>query len=888
MESFLKRFSTTKNGEEHNYTKIGNPKFNISGGSYSIPLDQIGEFYELYKRHVFVEGKQAYLTEKQLENGPLVIDIDFRYDVAVEERQHTIDHVTKFIILVLDCINKVRLNNGKELSCYVFERENVNCLEKLTKDGIHILVNIEMDIISKIILRKMVLQEIADLWSDLKIINTWNDVLDEGVMKTHSNWQLFGSRKPGHEDYKLKYIFSCNYTDGWNLTQSKVTQEWILSNFDKLVARTTHLVVMPVNNQIEKEYSEIKSNRKTPNKNQVKLLTNISSNKQPYEITCQEELDDYIEDFHRELPITDYILKEAHDYTMMLPAEYYGPQSYNKWIRVGWALKNTNPRLFITWLKFSSQSQDFDYSNIPDLYDRWSSFDTYNKEGLTLRSIMYWCKMSNEAEYRKVHEKTLHHFVNVSINCNTDYDLAYVLYQMYKDSFICVNIKDCIWFEFINNRWQQIDQGHSLRAKISVEMYKVYHQYALTKQDAKEEMKKIQGTYNLLKQGSRKNMMMNESKEIFYDKDFYSKLNTNDYLLGCNNCIIDIKNRENRKGKHDDYVSLTTNLDYRPIAYYKKHMNHVIEEINTFMEQLFPNENLRKYMWQHLASTLLGTNENQTLNIYTGTGANGKSMLINLMSKVLGEYKGTAPISLITSKRSAIGGTSSEIYSLIGKRYAVMQEPSKGDRINEGPLKELTGNDPIQCRALFQNSITFRPQCKLAVASNVLFNMEGITDDGTWRRMRIVEYRSKFTKNPYNDPQFPIEEYPHQFMIDTKLEEKFDLWAPVMLSMLTELAFEFQGKVHDCDEVMACTHKYRQSQDIYLEYISTRIVMNETVGYRLKITTVNDDFKMWYGQNHGNGKHTNVPVKELKEHLIKKFGKYPTGGWSSISLADDV
>jgi len=887
MDSFLKRYST-KSGEEHNYTKIGNPKFSITGGSYCIPLDQLAEFYELYKRHVFVEGKQAYLTEKQLENGPIVIDIDFRYSVEVEERQHTVEHVTRFILLVLDCINKVRINNGKELSCYVFERENVNCQEKLTKDGIHMLINLEMDVITKIILRKMILQEIGEIWSDLKIINTWDDVMDEGVMKTYSNWQLFGSRKPGHEDYKLKYIFACNYATEWSLTESKVTQEWIMANFDKLAARNTNLVVMPVNNNIEKEYGDLQSKRKTPSKNQVKLLSNISSNKQAYEITCQEELDDYIEDFHRELPVTDYIMKEAHDYTMMLPSEYYGPQSYTKWIRVGWALKNTNQRLFITWLKFSSQSQEFDYSNIQELYEKWCSFDTYNKEGLTLRSIMYWCKMSNEDEYKKVHSKTLHHFVNVSINCNTDYDLAYVLYQMYKESFICVSIKDCVWYEFISNRWQLIDQGHSLRAKISVEMYKVYHSFALTKQDAKEEMKKIQGTYNLLKQTCRKNTIMNESKEIFYDKDFYSKLNTNDYLLGCNNCILDIKNRESRKGKHDDYVSLTTGLDYRPIAYYEKNMPHVMKEINTFMEQLFPNANLRTYMWQHLASTLLGTNENQTLNIYTGTGANGKSMLINLMSKVLGEYKGTAPISLITSKRSAIGGTSSEIYSLIGKRYAVMQEPSKGDKINEGPLKELTGNDPIQCRALFQNSVTFRPQCKIAVASNVLFNMEGINDDGTWRRMRIVEYHSKFTKNPYNDPQFPIEEYPYQFMIDTKLEEKFDLWAPVMLSMLAEIAFVHQGKVHDCDEVLMCTHKYRQSQDIYLDYINTRIVMNETVGYRLKITTVNDDFKIWYGQNHGNGKNSGAPVKELKENMIKKFGKYPTGGWSSISLADDV
>lgn len=322
------------------------------------------------------------------------------------------------------------------------------------------------------------------------------------------------------------------------------------------------------------------------------------------------------------------------------------------------------------------------------------------------------------------------------------------------------------------------------------------------------------------------------------------------------------------------------------MAYHHKHNVGIIAQINTFMEQLFPNENLRRYMWQHLASTLLGTNENQTFNIYIGTGANGKSMLINLMSKVLGDYKGTVPISLVTQKRAGIGGTSSEIYDLIGKRYAVMQEPSKGDKLNEGIVKEITGGDPIQCRPLFQNSITFRPQCKLVVASNVLFNMQGVNDDGTWRRMRVVEYSSKFTKNPYNDPQFPIEEYPHQFMIDTKLDERFDSWAPVMLSMLVEIAFQYQGKVHDCEEVMAATHMYRQSQDIYLEYINSRIMKNEVVGqYRLKITTLNDDFKNWYGQHYGNGK--NAPVKDLKDHMVKKFGKYPSGGWSSISLVED-
>jgi len=113
------------------------------------------------------------------------------------------------------------------------------------------------------------------------------------------------------------------------------------------------------------------------------------------------------------------------------------------------------------------------------------------------------------------------------------------------------------------------------------------------------------------------------------------------------------------------------------------------------------------------------------------------------MGKVLGDYKGTVPSTLITQKRTSIGGTSSEVHQLIGKRYAVMQELSKGDTINEGIMKEITGGDPIQCRALFKDSVTFIPQFKLVVCTNTLFDVKS-NDDGTWRRIRVCEFKSKF------------------------------------------------------------------------------------------------------------------------------------------------
>ena len=174
--------------------------------------------------------------------------------------------------------------------------------------------------------------------------------------------------------------------------------------------------------------------------------------------------------------------------------------------------------------------------------------------------------------------------------------------------------------------------------------------------DYKKKMNDMHATTKLLKKTTTKANIMKEV-ELFYDKDFLNKLDKNSYLLGCNNCVIDFKEKRHRKGKHDDYIHKSTNQTYKPLDYYQKNSPEIIREIYEFFEQLFPDESLRNYMWEHLAATLIGTNENQTFNIYTGTGANGKSKLVELMSLVLGEYKGTVPISTSHSKRTNIGST---------------------------------------------------------------------------------------------------------------------------------------------------------------------------------------------------------------------------------------
>jgi P4 family phage/plasmid primase-like protien len=255
-------------------------------------------------------------------------------------------------------------------------------------------------------------------------------------------------------------------------------------------------------------------------------------------------------------------------------------------------------------------------------------------------------------------------------------------------------------------------------------------------------------------------------------------------------------------------------------------------------------------MWQHLASTLIGENNDQTFNIYNGSGSNGKSKLVELMAACMGDYKATVPITLITAKRNTIGSTSSEIVQLKGVRYAVMQEPSKGDRLNEGIMKEITGGDPLQGRALFKDSITFIPQFKLVVCTNTLLDVNS-NDEGTWRRLCVCEFKSKFC-----------------------VKEE--------MSMLVEKAYETGGLVKICDAVKASSSNYRNTQDFYSEFVSDKV--KKTPGGKIKESSLYEVFKTWFQLHHGK----NVPKgRDLFEFMNKKFGRKQRGFWNNVSIIYD-
>ena len=900
LEDFLRKH-TTKERKFATHTRIPDKNLGIYGGAYHIKDSEYDEFLTLYSKEVLLGEKEEYLTEIQLKDGnsPILVDLDFRYDTSVTERQHGEDFGTDVAELYIEVLNKVlKITPNTEFPVWIMEKDNVVVTDKCTKDGIHLIIGIACDHKVQQLLRNEVMEQIGQLLDSLPLTNTKEDVLDASISTGNTGWQLYGSKKPGNIPYKITQFMKCKMLENGELDSVPVEFEYE-NNIDilkSICARNRSNVKFELSELSKEKIASIGDGKQ---KKRVKLKSiKKRRSKKNYaycDFTNQEELEATIEEIMMNLDHEDYNLRETHNFVMALPAKFYNP--YENWIKVGWALHNTDERLFPTWMLFSSQSEKFDYDDVDGYYETWEKM---KEDGLTERSIMYWCKQDNPTQYKKIRDESVDYMIIESCKTRGESDFARVLYYLFKDRFRVFSEEKKEWMEYREHRWVPIGKGSNLRSKISgvlSNMYMKKADEAMLKsqsldsgddQEKQNEFRKLAATFTeigkLLKTTRQKDNIMKEALEIFYIKDpkFSEQLNNDQYLMGFNNGILDIRNKEFRAGTVDDYVSMTTNIDYE--VYDSNNSEHVkiMEELNNFMSTIFPIPNVKEYMYQHMASMLVGENKTQSFNIYNGSGSNGKSMLVDLLKKSLGEYAtGSVPLSLITGDRPSTGGTNTELLHLKNKRLAVMNEPSKNMPLNTGAMKELTGGDEVQARGLYEKKSThFTPQFKLVACTNTMFDINS-NDDGTWRRIKRIDFISKFAKNAK-----PTAQNPHIYEMDTSLSSRLQRWAPLLMWKLAQIAFEKQGDVDVCKEVEQSSNEYRTEQDS-LELFVSDMIMKEEEGKEvttLKITSINQEFKRWFNEN-ADGKPPKP--REIRKFFEKKFGAYPRTGWKGIRFRAD-
>jgi P4 family phage/plasmid primase-like protien len=302
---------------------------------------------------------------------------------------------------------------------------------------------------------------------------------------------------------------------------------------------------------------------------------------------------------------------------------------------------------------------------------------------------------------------------------------------------------------------------------------------------------------------------------------------------------------------------------------------HLCQEMNLIkLPKLIPEKEIYKFDYtmtkivnvgkdNFYGFELDGNRRYMMANTMITYNSNGKSTTIDLVQYAMGDYFGILPTTVITVKHKNSSGARPELANKKGKRFLVIQEPEHDDQVYVGQMKNLTGADWIETRALYGEPFKFKPQFKLILVCNKLPFIPA-NDGGTWRRLRVIPWESEFVDKP--DPKNS-----KQFLKDPELMEKLKDWKqPFIWILLNKYYLKYRKMgMTEPKKVTQFTDKFKKDSDIYYEFMKdTYVVTGDNKDYDTLVSLYNS-FKEWYKGQHGGGQ--NVPTRKDVTNYIQSM-----------------
>lgn len=811
-----------------------------SPGKWSIPQEDgmYEEFLKLYTEAV--QEKDYHLTELHAAFGPIVIDLDFKFDIDVDvERKYSIDTVKTIIQYYNDQIEHYFDTSNDNIVAFVLEKTSPTVYDNYVKDGFHIVYPY---IVSKpdvqYVIRENVLEQLKsnNPFNTLKFLNTYDDILDEAVIK-RSGWMMYKSTKSNQTPYNLTSIYKHNL-ESMPLPEDLYTIVSLLSIRNKT------------------ECTALKFNVNPP----------VSMPSMPTVVVNQEFNNSEIA-YAKELVV---ILSKSR------------ADDYTTWIETGVCLYNIGKNeLLAPWIQFSKKSEKFREG---ECERKWETFANYTGTKLTIGSLNLWALRDNPDAYDNINSRHVVNYLRTNLDCQ-HHDVARLMHIKYQYQYVCSDLRHNNWYQYQNHRWVEIQKAKELREKISTEIAQEYYSLSATYKKAhmddpenKEIAENIETCKKLskqLKDRRFKKLVMEENEDLFSNCKFDEQLDSNKHLLCFNNGVYDLQKQEFRNGCPDDYISFCTHIDY--MEWKDVQNTKEARELKDFLAKILPQADVRKYVLKLISSFLSGSTGDQKFHIWTGSGANGKSKLVDLIEAAMGDYSYSLPITVLTRKRGT--GATPEMAETKGKRFVHFQEPEKEDKIQVGYMKELTGGDKISTRKLYKNPIMFRPQFKTILCCNDLPEIPS-TDGGTWRRIRRVDFPSKFVDEPTA---------PNEFLKDPDIPEKLKIWAPYFMSMLIGIYDRYLKEgLKEPESVIRCTKEYQRRSDIFLDYIEENVEITNNEKDTITFNALYANFRTWHIDSY-NEKPSRTSKSELKAYMERTYGTWNKRfGWKNIRFISDV
>ena len=241
-----------------------------------------------------------------------------------------------------------------------------------------------------------------------------------------------------------------------------------------------------------------------------------------------------------------------------------------------------------------------------------------------------------------------------------------------------------------------------------------------------------------------------------------------------------------------DLISKLADVDYHPGAECPVFL--------TFLDTIVPDDDRRAFLQRYLGYCLTALTHEQVFVFLYGAGRNGKSTLVDLICRLLGDYATTVPFETLAGDDRRKGSEATpDLVRLPGARIVRASEPETGMKFRESMVKSLTSGEPILIRRMREEFIEIYPTFKLIISGNHRPDIRG-GDDGIWRRVLLVPF----------DVQIPPDQ------VDRALPDK--LWAERsgILNWLIAGALSYlEEGLRVPDSVRAATDDYREQSDVY-------------------------------------------------------------------------
>jgi len=266
------------------------------------------------------------------------------------------------------------------------------------------------------------------------------------------------------------------------------------------------------------------------------------------------------------------------------------------------------------------------------------------------------------------------------------------------------------------------------------------------------------------------------------------------WLLNAANGTIDLRTGELRPHRPSDLLRMRASVPFEAAA--------TAPAWSAFLATILPDDEVRSFVQRLLGVVLLGEHREEVLPICVGGGANGKSTLTRIVSKVLGDYAEVTTRDLFLALKHDTHPTAKA--DLFRIRFSHSGELPAGARLDEAQVKELTGGDRVKARRMREDFWAFDPTHTFWLHANHRPLIDG-TDDAIWRRVLLIPF----------DVQIPPAER------DPELARRIvDTEAPGVLNWMLDglRAYRADG-LRVPDAVRAATVAYRQESDTVAAFL---------------------------------------------------------------------